>query len=238
MANIWRVENGYNKTASNMMEIFFEQIRTYWITLQAGQLPTLGVWNYIILAVLVAIEGPIVTLVGAAAASAGLMQPELVFLAASAGNLTADVLWYSLGYAGKIEWLYRYGNFFGVRSAELERLKGGMYEHAAKILFLAKLAGALTIPALVTAGLARAPIRRWLPALVMGDTIWTGSLVLIGFYATQAIARVQKGIEYLGLGVGLLVIFFVVVWFMRRFLNRDRNLQEIREVMEHKDFGN
>ncbi len=55
--------------------------------LRSGQLPQLGTWTYILLAALVAVEGPIATLLGAAAASAGLMKPGWVFIAAATGNL-------------------------------------------------------------------------------------------------------------------------------------------------------
>ena len=55
--------------------------------LQMGQVPPfLGIWNYVLLAFLVAVEGPIVTLGGAVAASVGVMNPVLVFIAAAAGN--------------------------------------------------------------------------------------------------------------------------------------------------------
>jgi hypothetical protein len=55
------------------------------------------------------VEGPIATLLGAAAASAGLMRPVLVFIVAAADNLTADSIWYSLGRAGKPEWVLHFG---------------------------------------------------------------------------------------------------------------------------------
>ncbi len=87
------------------------------VTIKGGQLPQLGFWTYIILALLVAVEGPIATLLGAAAASAGLMRPMPVFLAAAAGNLTADSLWYTLGYLGKTEWILHFGRRLGLRES-------------------------------------------------------------------------------------------------------------------------
>src|SRR5581483_1445208 len=163
--------------------------------LKSGQLPQLGYWTYIILALLVAVEGPIATLLGAAAASAGLMRPWLVFFAAAVGNLIADNLWYSLGYMGKTEWVYRFGRRLGVRESLIEHLKHNMIAHATKVLFLAKLTVSFVIPSLFTAGLLKVPWRRWFPALLLAETIWTGSLVLIGYYTTEAIKRVEQGVE-------------------------------------------
>ena len=180
--------------------------------LRSGQLPQLGTWTYILLAVLVAVEGPIATLLGAAAASAGFMKPVWVFAAAATGNLTADSLWYTLGYLGKVDWLLRFGKKLGIQSHTLTRLENEMHDRAARILLVAKLTLSMMLPALIAAGLVKAPWRRWFPALLAGEMIWTGSLVIIGFYTTEAIKGVERGVEYVALvGAVVFVMFLVLV---------------------------
>jgi membrane protein DedA with SNARE-associated domain len=201
------------------MNSFFQLLQGFILAMKSGHLPHLGYWTYLVLAVLVAIEGPVATLLGAAAASAGLMRPWLVFLAAATGNLTADSLWYTLGYAGKLEWAMRFGRRLGLRPEVLERLEQGMHEHAAKILFIAKLTVSFMIPSLIAAGLVKVRWRRWFPALFAGEMIWTGSLMLIGYYATEAIKRVEQGVEYLILGLSLFFVLFML-WIGRRVLRK------------------
>ena len=75
---------------------------------------TVGYLDLSLLAMLVAVEGPIATLLGAAAASAGLMHLEWVFIAAATGNLIADLLWYTLGRMGKIQLLLHLGQKIGI----------------------------------------------------------------------------------------------------------------------------
>lgn len=171
------------------------------------------------LGLLVAVEGPVATLLGAAAASAGLMRPLPVFISAAAGNLTADSLWYTLGYLGKIEWILRLGRRLGISQVHLEHLQQSMHQHAARVLFFAKLSVSLVIPSLIAAGLVKAPWRRWFPAVFSAEMIWTGSLVLIGYYATQAIQRVELGIEYFVLFATALFVVFIL-WLARRILTR------------------
>ena len=202
------------------MSSFFQLLQGFIVAMKNGQLPQLGIWTYLVLAFLVAIEGPLATLLGAAAASAGLMRPWLVFLAAATGNLTADSLWYALGYAGKLEWAMRFGRKLGLRAEMLERLEQGLHEHASKILFIAKLTISFMIPSLIAAGLIKVPWRRWFPALFAGEMIWTGSLILIGYFATEAIKRVQQGVEYLILGLSL--VFIVFILFIGRRILRKR----------------
>ena len=200
-------------------------IQSFIQAIQSGQLPQLGSWTYLLLAALVAVEGPLATLLGAAAASAGLMKPEFVFLAAAFGNLTADSLWYTLGYLGKIDWLLRVGKKIGIKADILAHLESEMHKHAARILFIAKLTLSMMIPALIAAGLVKAPWRRWFPAIFGGEMIWTGALVLIGFYTTEAIKRVALGVEYVALGGSVLFVFFLI-YMGQRFL-RQRYQREV-----------
>jgi len=188
--------------------------------LQNSQLSQWGVWSYLSLALLVAVEGPIATLLGAAAASAGVMRPELVFIAASIGNLIADILWYSIGYLGKLDLFWRFGRRLGINQLQFEHIQHNMRKHAARILFFAKLSMSLMIPSLIAAGLVKAPWRRWFPAVFGGEMIWTGSLVLIGFYTTETIIRVEKDMKLVILLATLAFTFFIF-WTGRRILREN-----------------
>lgn len=175
----------------------------------------LGFWAYLLLMLLVMVEGPVATLAGAVAASTGLVKPVGVFFAASAGNLLADILWYTLGYLGKIEWLHRYGGYLGMRENLLRRVEKDIQRNAARLLFLAKLTLGFTIPVLVATGLARVPVRRWLLVLLLGETIWTGALVLVGYYFGRYVHRLERGLEIVALGGGLLFVG-LLLWYIAR----------------------
>jgi membrane protein DedA with SNARE-associated domain len=186
-------------------------IETLALTLKTGQLSEFGYWSYFILAILVLIEGPVATLLAAAAASAGLMRPTLVFISAAIGNLSADTLWWLLGYAGKTEWIHSLGRRLRIRESLIEHLKHNMIKHATRVLFLAKVTVSFSIPALIAAGLLRVRWRRWFPALVGAEILWTGSLVLIGYYATEAMKRVERNLEYAVLAVTIGFVIFLIL---------------------------
>lgn len=193
------------------------------VTLRTGQLPELGRWTYFVLFLLVAIEGPIAILLASAAASAGLMRPALVFVAAALGNLTADSGWYMLGYLGKTEWIQAVGRRLGIRPSLIEHLKNNMIRHATRVLFMAKITVSFVIPSLIAAGLLRIPWRRWFPYFVFAEALWTGSLVLIGYYTTEALKRVEQGVEYAVLGVSLAFVIFTIVVGRRLLKQLDRD---------------
>lgn len=192
------------------MEYMTELLSGLMASINSGSLPEFGYWSYVLLALLVAVEGPIATLLGAAASAAGLMRPLPVFFAAAIGNLSADSLWYSIGYMGGTDWLYHSGRRLGIRQSLIEHLENNMVKHATKVLFLAKLTVSFVIPTLIAAGLLKIPWKRWFPAIALAEMIWTGSLVLIGYYTTEAIKRVEQGLEYAVLGASILFVLFLV----------------------------
>jgi membrane protein DedA with SNARE-associated domain len=169
----------------------------------------LGIWAYLAIAVLVIVEGPIATLVGAVAASAGYLQPGWVFVSAAAGNLTSDTLWYLLGYLGNIEWVSQYGRYVGLQREQVERIKEEIDKRVLRILFIAKLTLGFVIPVLIATGLARIPMRRWFVALFSAECIWTGTLVIVGYNFGRYIRTMERGLQFFALGSAL--IFAIVV---------------------------
>jgi membrane protein DedA with SNARE-associated domain len=202
---------------THLLSSFIDLLTTFWLALQAGQMPALGFWIYPLLTIFVAVEGPFAILLGAAAASAGLMDPLLVFAAACTGNLIADSLWYSLGYFGKVDWLIRRSQRFGVNPAQIERFTGSIRLHAVKLLFFAKLTNGFVVPALVAAGLVRVPWRRWFPLIALGETLVTGVLVAVIYFTAASLSQVEKGFQYFIFAFSLLFLLAAFIIARRIF---------------------
>lgn len=179
----------------------------------------LGGWGYILLALLVAVEGPLTTLAGAVAASAGLLNPVLVFVSASIGNLTADTLWYSIGYLGKTEWFVRYGRWFGIEEKLIERLQKDIQTHIHKVLFVAKLTLGFVVPTLIAAGLARVPMKRWFGVLFTAECIWTGGLVLAGYYFGYLTQSIESHLRWISIGGMGIFLALVIIYLTHRKSN-------------------
>jgi membrane protein DedA with SNARE-associated domain len=204
------------------MQSIVEFTQQFWTDLQSGQLPELGAWNYILLSILIVWQGPVATLLGGAAASAGLMRPSLVFLAGIIGNLTADIIWYSVGRSGSLERFFEKGRL-GKHKGRFNIFQSAMDRHATKVLLLAKLSAGLAVPALVAAGISKLSWRKWFPVVFIGESIWTGVLVLIGFYATEVIKQVEQGLQLLMAGLIFLTLL-MGAWFVPRWLRQSEAL--------------
>lgn len=185
------------------------------MSLFTGPAHQLGIWVYLSLAMLVMVEGPVATLLGAVAASEGYLHPLLVFLSASTGNLLADSAWYFLGYHGKIEWLIRYGRWVGISREQILTLENKIKSDYLKILFIAKLTLGFIIPTLISIGLARIRFSRWFGILFLGECIWTGSLVMAGYYFGKYVHTLEVGLQFIAIG-GMILFMVVLIRFWTR----------------------
>ncbi|MDE0462888.1 MAG: DedA family protein [Caldilineaceae bacterium] len=193
------------------MNVISEILDTVLGLLRGEGLQEWGVWSYPLLTLLVILEGRIVTLLAAVAASLGYMRLPLVIVCAIVGGLVADGLWYLLGYRYGKEPVLRYGRWLGLRRHHLEQVQSEMQEHGPRLLFIAKAFSVLVIPVLVAAGMARVPFRRWFPIVLLGELLWVPALAVIGYQTTEVVRQVELGLHYLPVagGAALLVLMLV-----------------------------
>lgn len=176
----------------------------------------LGNLGYVALAVLVALEGPIVTLFGGMAAAAGYMRWEFVFLAAALGNFIADMGWYGLGYLGGFDRLLKYIPRLQRYEPQIRVLEYEMHKHALKLLLVSKFTmGVAIIPTLIAAGMARVSWRRLIPVSLAAETVWTGVLVIAGYNLGDYITQLEQGLQYLALA-GAVIFTLVAIWLYKR----------------------
>lgn len=197
-----------------------ELIQGVWEAIRTGNLPDLGHWSYVLIALLVFLEGPSVTLVAGAMAATGILRPEWVLVAAAAGNFASDQFWYWLGRLGGAQGFLRRFRWFRQRTDEIAQIESGIQEHAVKMYLMAKLSmGLLAIPTLMSAGLARVAWWRLAGVSVVIEPIWTGFLVFAGYRLGEHIARLERGLEIAALVAGCALLLALLYWY-RRALQR------------------
>jgi membrane protein DedA with SNARE-associated domain len=187
-----------------MIETFIDVIQEVWIDLQQGQLPNLGGWNYMLMAFFLMIQGRASALIGGIAAATGSLNLGLIILVALAARAIVDLFWYRVGTTGLI-------NRISGRGSSSDRFVGSVNEELnnrpTRVILLSKFTGGLSVPVVVAIGNAGVPLRRWLPASFAGELLWTLPLLLVGFFATEAVSGVKGGLVYLSLGLTSLILF-------------------------------
>lgn len=201
------------------METTIEFVREIWSTIHNGVWPELGIWSYVLLALLVATEGPVSTLLGAAAAAAGILDIRFVFISAFLGNVLGDCLWYSVGYVNNLQSIYRRGRWLGLQRHHLDRLESEMHTHATKLIALSKLAIGLIIPTLIAAGLARVPWKRWFPLVLTIEIFWTILMVNLGYHSAGLITQFERSLQVIGV-IALIAVISAIVWYAQRMYRK------------------
>jgi len=173
---------------------------------------------YFGLAILSVLQGPIVILLGAAAAATGVISPIGVFIAVTIGNLSMDIIWFMIGRLGKIAWIVRF-RWLRANLETIESMKGRLFRQTPQIVALAKLSSVFVLPVMVAAGLVKLPWKRWFPTLFIVEVVKNVLLIFLGYYAVISISQLQKGLSILAIAGSILSII-IPWWLFRRSMNK------------------
>jgi membrane protein DedA with SNARE-associated domain len=188
---------------------------------------------YLGLALLSVTQGPIVILLGAAAAATGVINPMGVFIAVTVGNLSVDLLWFLMGRLGKVDWIVRF-KWLRVNLKTIEKMKGRLDQNAPQIVTLAKLSSIFVLPVMVAAGLVRLPWKRWFPTLFIVEIVKNVLLILAGYYAVVSIKQLQAGLSALAI-VGSILSIIIPMWLFRRSMNKDNKTADLLNENQVED---
>jgi membrane protein DedA with SNARE-associated domain len=189
-----------------------------WEAVMNGTLPDVGNWSYLIIFVMVFIEGPIVTLIAGAMVGAGLLRLDLAYAACAIGNFAADQFWYWLGYVGGHRgFLYRIG-WVRRRRRQIEEFEIGMQDHGIKLYLLSKVSmGLFTIPILIAAGIARVNWLRLTAVNLAFEIVWTVFLLFAGLRLGEHIAQMERSLQIAALVGGVVFLFLAITLYRRAF---------------------
>jgi membrane protein DedA with SNARE-associated domain len=195
----------------------FEQI---WSAIRTGTLPDLGAWSYLLLFILVFLEGPAVTMMAGAMAGAGILRFDMVLLVAICANTIADYTWYLLGYFGGSRSILYRTRWMRRRRHVVQRLRASVRQEAVRLFILTKLAvGVMSIPVLIAAGMSRVAWWRLFFVSLVVEPIWNGILIFAGYRLGDYISQLDRGLRIVAL-LGSAVIVWLFIDMYRRVLRR------------------
>ncbi|MFN3332560.1 MAG: DedA family protein [Caldilinea sp.] len=198
-----------------------------WHAIRTSTLPDLGVWSYVILFVLIFVEGPAITMAAGAMAGAGILRFDLVFIVAVVGNTVADYTWYVLGrFGGHRSLLFRL-RWAQQNEAVIEHLSRRIHRKATRLFVLTKAAvGFMSIPVLIAAGVARVPWWRLFVVSIIFEPLWNGALILAGYRLGDYITELDRGLRVFAL-VGSIALFIVLANIYRNVFKRITRIDDI-----------
>ena len=143
-----------------------------------------------------------------------------LYLTLMAGDLTADVIWYAVGYHWGAPFIRRFGKFLNVTERAVAKLEEMFHKHHDKILLVSKITmgfGFATVT-LFTAGLAKVPFRRYLAFNAAGQFVWTALLVFLGYAFGNLYVKINEEFRLLSF-IAFSVLVIAVLYGLGRYLS-------------------
>jgi membrane protein DedA with SNARE-associated domain len=184
----------------------------------------LAVYKYLITFLAALVEGPVVMTVSGFMLRLGAFTFWPLYLTLMAGDLAADTLWYAGGYFYGHRIVSRYGKYFSITEELVQKTKEAFHRHQNKILFLSKITMGFGFAVLVllTAGIVRAPFKKYLAFNAIGQFVWTGILLSVGYYFGSFYLTLNAAFRDVSL-VAFIVIVVALLYGANRYL-RSRDI--------------
>jgi membrane-associated protein len=184
-------------------------------------LETLPKYGYIIVSLLVLVEGPVVTISSSFLASFGYFNIFVLYPLIVAADVFADVLWYFVGYLGRERIINRWGRFVGLtqeKFGRLARIENKFKANQGKILFTAKITHAVGFPFLITAGILKVDLKKYILFNFLAALPKTLIFMVIGYYFGEAGEAIGKYLRYSTyIGISLFVIAVAVFFILQKY---------------------
>ena len=170
-------------------------------------------YRYIVLFPLVAIEGPIITIIAGFLASLGHLNIFICYPVIVFADILGDLFMYAQGRWGGKPAARRWGHHFGIKPETIVRLEEHFKNHPGKTLLVGKLSHFFGGPILIAAGMARMRTSEFLWFNLLGTLPKSLILLLVGFYFGQAYAKLDKFFTIAG-WAAILILLCVAVYFI------------------------
>ncbi len=162
------------------------------------------------------LEGHIITLIAGFLSRLGYLNPFLAGVCVAFGNLLGDIALYWLGYYKGESIAKGWGKYFGITDASIERVNRIFHKHKSRILMISKLTNGfgLAMVVLFTAGMIRIPFRTFMKWNILGECLWTGILVALGFF----LGHLYTVIDNIVWRIGVIGVIIALLFLLMRFI--------------------
>ena len=163
------------------------------------------------------VEGPLLGMVCGLLIRLGDFHFIPVYIALMVGDLIGDTFWYIVGYHFAGPFLNRFGDYFSITEEGVATVERIFHKHQDWILLLSKvtMGFGFALVTLVTAGIVKIPFKRYIAMNAIGQFVWTGIIVSIGYTIGGAYESVGSIFSKVSVLVLIVVFFFALLGFSK-----------------------
>lgn len=148
---------------------------------------------YLIIGLVALAEGPFLAVFCGALLAIGYLRFFPLLISIVIGNMVGDIVWYYIGYKIGHPFVLRFGRYVGLREPDIFTMENLFARYQYPILFVSKISNGfgLAIVVLFTAGLVRMPFAPFLWISLLGEILWSGSLIDVGYIFSTSLIHTQ-----------------------------------------------
>jgi membrane protein DedA with SNARE-associated domain len=191
-------------------------------------------YRYVILFPLACIEGPLLALVVGFLIHGGYFSILPAYLLMCSGDFFPDIFYYYLGRFGKQKnLLEKYGSKSQFVTNNFPFIEKMWHEHGFKTMFLSKLAYGLSTPLLISSGLTKMSLKRFISYAFPITLFQYGVILTLGYYLGSSYELATKYIQSAGLIVAAALIIFIIIYVaIQRYARRQ--IEKLEKEEEKK----
>src|SRR5919202_4894557 len=173
-----------------------------------------GIFSLMILeSALIPIPSEIIMPFSGFLSSTGKLDPFLVTLSGSLGNLIGSLLTYYLGIKAGRKFILRYGKYILFKKEHLEITENLFKRYGERISFVGRLLPGIRTYVSLPAGIGKSNFTKFIIYTFAGSIVWNSMLTYVGMSLGSSWKNIDKYSIYLDVAAILLVAAFIM-WFI------------------------
>ncbi len=138
---------------------------------------------YVLIAFFACPVGPMLSILLGVLLHQGYFSLIPVYTVLMIGDLIGDTVLYYLGYKYGYRAIGKFGKYLGITEKRVEKASVLFHRYKDPVLFISKITNGfgLSVVTLLTAGIVRIPFLRYLAFNMLGQFVWTGALLYVGY---------------------------------------------------------
>lgn len=181
--------------------------------------PLLIQYKYFALFIGSTIEGPVLMAATGFLTKLGYFDPFTALMALVCGDVVSDVLWYYLGYFKWYKKIASVSQQFEITKRVSQKITTLYNTHPSKVIFLSKISMGFgfNLVVLVTAGILRIPLQKFIIINFFGGIIWVSVLMLLGYFFGNMYLLIEQGLQAMYIFVGF-IVFITTIALIGRYI--------------------
>ena len=187
-------------------------------------------YKYLVILPLAILEGPMVSLVVGFLVYTGFLNPFISFGMLMLGDVVPDYFYYHIGRYGNKKELH---TKLKIISGSFDTMSLMWNNHGKKTMFLGKLAYGLSQFFLISAGLVKMPLKKFMTYAIVVSIIQFGILMTVGYYLGGSYKVISAHVKDAEVIIAVFAILFFTIYVLFAKYARKKIL-ELKETEENE----